>query len=88
MKQSTDMSHTAGGHHVALRCLTKHGQQDVTYAELARLTNRFANALRSLGVGPGDRVFSLVGRVPELYAAVLGTLKARSVRTSVQRVRA
>jgi len=67
------------GDHVALRCLTKHGQQDVTYAELQRRTNRFANALRSLGIGPGDRVFSLVGRVPELYAAVLGTLKARSV---------
>lgn len=67
------------GDHVALRCLTKQGQQDVTYAELQRRTNRFANALRSLDIGPGERVFSLVGRVPQLYTAVLGTLKARSV---------
>ena len=40
-------------------------------------TNRFANVLRGLGVAPGERVFSLAGRIPELYVAVLGTLKAR-----------
>ena len=28
-----------------------------------------------LGVGKGDRVFSLLGRVPELYVVALGTLK-------------
>ncbi|MCU0278864.1 MAG: acetate--CoA ligase [Candidatus Nanopelagicales bacterium] len=68
------------GDHVALRCLTKTGGEvDVTYAELAASTNAFANALRSLGISPGERVFSLVGRVPALYTAVLGTLKARSV---------
>jgi acetyl-CoA synthetase len=30
-------------------------------------------------VQPGERVFVLLGRVPELYIAVLGTLKARAV---------
>ncbi len=34
---------------------------------------------RTLGVGKGDRVFSLLGRVPELYIAALGTLKNGSV---------
>jgi acetyl-CoA synthetase len=35
--------------------------------------------LRQLGVGRGDRVFVLAGRIPELYIAALGTLKNRSV---------
>jgi acyl-coenzyme A synthetase/AMP-(fatty) acid ligase len=38
----------------------------------------FANMLSGLGVGQGDRVFSLLGRVPELYVAALGTLKNTS----------
>ena len=55
------------------------GQRDVSFAELARLTNRFANVLRGLGVGKGDRVFILAGRIPELYIAALGALKNGSV---------
>ena len=34
---------------------------------------------RSAGLRKGDRVFSLLGRVPELYIAALGTLKNGSV---------
>lgn len=65
---------------VALRFLGKQGRvRDLSYGELAQETNRFANALSALGVGAGDRVFSLLGRVPELYVTALGTLKARSV---------
>ena len=74
--------HAAGAaaDHVALRCLRKSGQiQDYTYTQLRDLTNRFANVLRGLGVGKGDRVFSLTGRIPELYIAALGTLKNGSV---------
>lgn len=68
------------GDRVALRCLRKSGATtDITYAELARVTNRFANVLHRLGVAKGDRVFSLTGRVPELYVAALGTLKQGSV---------
>jgi len=47
-----------------------------TYADMARLSNRFANALKSLGVAKGDRVFVFMDRIPELYAAAFGTLKA------------
>jgi acetyl-CoA synthetase len=66
--------------HVALRWLAKDGEvRDYTYADLLDLTNRFANVLRGLGIGPGDRVFSLAGRIPELYVAALGTLKNGSV---------
>ena len=47
-----------------------------TYADMARLSNQFANVLQRLGVQKGDRVFVYMDRIPELYAAVFGTLKA------------
>jgi acetyl-CoA synthetase len=60
--------------------LSKSGEaRDVTYGELRRLTNRFANVLRGLGMGKGARVFALAGRIPELYTSALGTLKNGSV---------
>jgi acetyl-CoA synthetase len=55
------------------------GERSVSYAELARLTNRFANVLQGLGVGRGDRLFLLMPRVPELYVAALGALKNATV---------
>ena len=65
---------------VAIRWLGRNGAiQDTTYAQLREQTNRFANVLRSLGVGPKDRVFALAGRIPALYIAALGTLKNTSV---------
>jgi acetyl-CoA synthetase len=64
----------------ALRCVARDGQvTEFSYADLRSATNRFANLLRSLGVAKGDRVFSLLGRAPELYIAALGTLKNTSV---------
>jgi acetyl-CoA synthetase len=67
------------GDHVALRWLGRRDAvRNITYDELAALTDRFANALESLGVRPSDRLFVLSGRVPELYVAALGTLKARA----------
>jgi acetyl-CoA synthetase len=65
---------------VALRFLGRDGaRRAVSYAELRSLTNRFARVLQQVGVGAGDRVYTLCGRVPELYIAALGTLKNRSV---------
>ena len=52
---------------------------ELTYAELKQHTDRFASAMRTLGVGVGDRVCTLIGRVPELYVTALGTLKNGSV---------
>jgi acetyl-CoA synthetase len=61
---------------VALRWLAKSGEtRDFTYAALTAQANRFANVLASHGLGKGDRVFTLAGRIPELYIAALGTLK-------------
>ena len=74
--------HAAGPRaaHVALRWLGRSGERrDITYAELAVATSRFANVLEMLGVGAGERVFALADRIPELYVAAIGTLKRRAV---------
>jgi acetyl-CoA synthetase len=74
--------HGAGarGTALALRCLGKDGTvRDFTFAQLRDRSSRFANVLGRLGIRPGDRVFSLLGRVPELHIAALGTWKARAV---------
>lgn len=64
----------------ALRFVRASGEvESLTYSELADRAFRFAGVLRDLGVARGERVFSLAGRRPELYAAVLGTLGAGSV---------
>ena len=68
------------GERLALRWLGKDGAtRDFSYAQLVSETNRFANVLAAAGVKRGDRVFTLLGRVPELYVAALGTLKNGSV---------
>ncbi len=51
----------------------------LSYAELTERTGTFACVLRRLGIGKGDRVFVLCERIPELYVAMLGTLKNASV---------
>jgi acetyl-CoA synthetase len=68
------------GSKIALRWLGKQGERsDYSYAGLAHMTSRFANVLRTLGVEKGERVFSLLGRVPEIYITALGALKAGNV---------
>jgi acetyl-CoA synthetase len=54
----------------------------VTFDELAERSDRFANVLDGL-VDHGDRVFSYMPRVPEHYAALIGTLKTGAVWGSV-----
>jgi acetyl-CoA synthetase len=64
----------------AVRWLGRDGRRaDLTYAELAAATSRFANVLDGIGVRRGDRVFALAPRLGELYVAALGTLKHRCV---------
>ena len=66
--------------HVALRWLAADGEpSDLTYADLRDQAARFAGLLAQHGVDRGDRVFGLMGRVPELYVAALGTLRAGAV---------
>ena len=83
-----NIAYEAGDRHVlhglggktAIRWISKDNvRRDICYAELSTGTDRFANALKALGVGKDDAVFVLAGRVPELYIAALGTLKNGSV---------
>ena len=68
------------GERVALRWLPREGAaRDLTYAMLTAETARFAGLLRRLGLGPGARVFSLLGREPALYVTALGSLRAGAV---------
>ncbi|THU38258.1 acetate--CoA ligase [Niastella caeni] len=65
---------------IALRWIRKdHTTQDFSYSSLQHLTSRFANVLVNLGIKRGEKVFTLSGRIPELYIAALGTLKATAV---------
>ena len=83
-----NIAHEAVGRHVlggrggklALRWIGRDNRiQDFRYSDLQASTSRFANVLAQRGVGKGQRVFSLLGRTPELYIAALGTLKNGSV---------
>ncbi len=68
------------GDKLALRWIGRDDSiRDFSYAALGGAVNRFANVLAQHGIGKGDRVFSLLGRVPELYIGALGTLKNGSV---------
>ena len=82
MAHETLDRHLARGHgdRLALRWLPKEGPaRDYSYAALAEASRRFANVLKMYGIGKGDAVFSLAGRVPELYFAALGALRNASV---------
>lgn len=54
-------------------------EESYTFEELRRLSNRFGNVLRSLGLGKGERIFVFMPRSPELYVALLGIIKIGAV---------
>lgn len=75
------VKHGHGGQ-LALIWLGKDGaRREITYSDLAAKTAKFANILIAHGLKPGDGVYSLTGRIPDLYVAALGTLKAGMVFT-------
>lgn len=78
--ECVDRHCAGGGDRVAIRWLDRGGRpHDYSYTRLRGLSDRFANVLEALGVGEGDLVCTLLGRVPELYVVALGTWKNRSV---------
>ena len=65
---------------VALRWVQKdRSVMDCTYNDIRELSNRFANVLNNLGISKGERVFTFLGRIPELYFTAFGTLKMVAV---------
>ena len=61
------------------RAFLRHEGRDVTYAELDRLSNRAAHALRGHGVERGDRVTLACGNSLNYVVAAFGVLKAGGV---------
>src|SRR6266850_331430 len=54
-------------------------EQRLSYRALSERTNRVANVLRARGVTHGDRVFIMVGRLPEWWETMLACLKIGAV---------
>ena len=52
---------------------------EVTYNQLDAAANRAANAIRTFGVGPDDRVLIMADDRPELFFAYLGAIKLGAV---------
>jgi acetyl-CoA synthetase len=79
--EAVDRHVAAGnGERLAIRWLAKDGStSDFSYADLMRLTSKFANILAEIDLKRGERVFTLLGRIPALYAAALGTWKFGAV---------
>ena len=58
-------------------------RRTITYAELLDDVARFANALRSVGVGRGDRVAIYMPMVPELPVAMLACTRIGAVHSVI-----
>jgi long-chain acyl-CoA synthetase len=71
--------------HIAVRLVLRYLplgiriQAKLTYAQLDRLSDRFAAALAGLGIGKGDRVALLLPNLPQQVIAYFGVLKAGAV---------
>lgn len=59
------------GRKVAIRTF----EQDVTYSDLIAEVNRFGNALKMLGLHPGDRLAMIVNDCPEFVYLFFGAIK-------------
>jgi acetyl-CoA synthetase len=75
--EAVDRHVAAGrGDRIAVRCIGRtYAPAQLTYDQLRRQTNRFANLLHHLRVEPGDAVVSLLGHGLPEYVVGIGTLK-------------
>jgi len=65
---------------VAMRHVGSDGKHTaIEFGEIAAASNQFANALESLNVSAGDRVFTYLPRLPEHYVVLIGTLKVGAI---------
>lgn len=54
-------------------------EERYSFADIARLTNRFANMLAELGIAKGDRVIVMLPRIPQWQIAMVGCLKLGAI---------
>ena len=57
--------------------------RDLTYSELHEEVSKFANGLKSIGVGRGDRVAIYLGMIPELPIAMLACARIGAIHSVV-----
>jgi acyl-coenzyme A synthetase/AMP-(fatty) acid ligase len=53
--------------------------KEYTFRDISRLSNKAANVLKGIGVKKGDRVFIMLGRVPEWYFILVACHKLGAV---------
>lgn len=54
-------------------------EEKLTFDELSKKSNQFANVLKKHGVEKGDHIFMFLPRSPEFYAAFFGILKTGAI---------
>ena len=68
------------GSYKALIWIGKGGEEETyTYTQFKNESDKFGQVMRDLGMQRGDRVFIFMDRLPELYFAAMGILKAGGV---------
>lgn len=68
------------GNKIAFRWISAHQERtDFTFNELDQESNRFANAMQSLGFATGDILFTFLPKTPEQFFSFLGTLKLQVI---------
>ena len=60
-------------------CNADGAEERYTYARIAALSNRLANALRAQGVGKGDRVIVMLPRIPAWQISMVACMKLGAV---------
>ncbi|WP_188207395.1 acetate--CoA ligase [Alkalibacillus aidingensis] len=64
---------------VALHFVAPDREEKLTFEDLSKQSNQFANVLKDQGIEKGDRVFMFMPRSPEFYASFLGILKVGAI---------
>jgi len=54
-------------------------ERHLTFGDFSRLSNRFANVAREMGIERGDRVMVLMGKVPEWHVVLVALLKLGAI---------
>jgi acyl-coenzyme A synthetase/AMP-(fatty) acid ligase len=54
-------------------------EQHLTFGDFSRLSNKFANAAREMGIKRGDRVMVVMGHVPQAHAVLTALLKLGAI---------
>ena len=57
--------------------------EKISYFDLYKLSNKFANLLRELGIKKGDRCFIFLPRVPEVHIAFFGIIKNLAIAGNI-----